>query len=506
MPACHAGDRRFESGRVRHHRISLRPVRPPGRGVPLPGCRQHPRRSKRRSRCLARPRASSPIAIGRCPSPGGELGFGRGAEPRRRAPLGSAAGTRARRRRPRRSRPPRATAGAVAAVRRRAPPSRPPARRRRRRPIADVPIVPVTNFRATADRDHAKEVADVLAGTSTPLRRRSSSSPARPTRSSPRSGSTGRPTPTRLVLAARRGDLAADLAKNRKRLAFLRADAVGPEVRALAWGDKALFGVDRVKDLADWPLTARAARAGRRPTPTTRRRPGPCSPAATSCSTAASTRPSSQGQGRRLPVRRRHRRHHRPRTAARRSAGTCPTTKRTGDAGAFRDLDRAAPTSPLANFENPAPNNASCHTSGTVFSADPKLIDGLARRRHRLRRRSPTTTSATRAAPGSSRRSRTSRSTASRSRGAGKNLAAARKPAILEAGGTKVAILGYDAIAGGYHATATKVGSAPAHGQVRQGGRRGRAQGRRRRRDRLPALGHRVRPDARSPASRSWPG
>ena len=39
MPACHAGDRRFESGRVRQHRFSLRPVRPPGRGVPCLGSR-----------------------------------------------------------------------------------------------------------------------------------------------------------------------------------------------------------------------------------------------------------------------------------------------------------------------------------------------------------------------------------------------------------------------------------------------------------------------------------
>ncbi len=47
------------------------------------------------------------------------------------------------------------------------------------------------------------------------------------------------------------------------------------------------------------------------------------------------------------------------------------------------------------------------------------------------------------------------------SSGAGKDLAAARKPAILEAAGIKVAILGYDAIAGVYHATATQPGSAP---------------------------------------------
>src|SRR5690349_18444851 len=36
MPACHAGDRRFESGRVRHPASPQRPVRPPGRGVLYP--------------------------------------------------------------------------------------------------------------------------------------------------------------------------------------------------------------------------------------------------------------------------------------------------------------------------------------------------------------------------------------------------------------------------------------------------------------------------------------
>ena len=45
--------------------------------------------------------------------------------------------------------------------------------------------------------------------------------------------------------------------------------------------------------------------------------------------------------------------------------------------------------------------------------------------------------------------------------GAGKDLAAARKPAIIDTHGVKVAILAYDAIAAYYHATDAKVGSAP---------------------------------------------
>ena len=38
---------------------------------------------------------------------------------------------------------------------------------------------------------------------------------------------------------------------------FPLAELTKPEVRALAWGGVALFGVDRVKAVADWPLTAR---------------------------------------------------------------------------------------------------------------------------------------------------------------------------------------------------------------------------------------------------------
>ena len=54
-----------------------------------------------------------------------------------------------------------------------------------------------------------------------------------------------------------------------------------------------------------------------------------------------------------------------------------PYTKRTGNAGVVRDLIKGADIA-AANFENPAPNNPRFHASGTNFSADPRLIDGLA--------------------------------------------------------------------------------------------------------------------------------
>ena len=178
-------------------------------------------------------------------------------------------------------------------------------------PLADVAVVPVTQFRAIATNTTRAEVAKVLAGTSTRyealvlvegeadaiLTAVGASRPA---------------DADRLVLVPDAAALAKDLAKHRKRLAFLRADAVTPAVRALAWGGRTLFGVDRVTTAAEWRLHAqlparcrrRRLRSGRDVDDVRRRRhpPGP----------RRVPDDPDQGQGRRLPVRRRDGRDHRP--------------------------------------------------------------------------------------------------------------------------------------------------------------------------------------------------
>jgi poly-gamma-glutamate capsule biosynthesis protein CapA/YwtB (metallophosphatase superfamily) len=82
-----------------------------------------------------------------------------------------------------------------------------------------------------------------------------------------------------------------------------------------------------------------------------------------------------------------------------------------------------------------------------------------------------TTTSATRGAPASCRRSR-------RSTGWGSSTAAARVPANFTVGGTKVALLAYDSIAPGYAARTSRPGSARlSGGNVRTDIRKARAAG-----------------------------
>ena len=123
------------------------------------------------------------------------------------------------------------------------------------RPTVAVAIVPVTNFRATPTATGRRELAAILDGTSTRYDALELVA-AEADVILAELGLTRPADPARLVLAPDAATLVADLAKSGKRLAFLRADAVGPAVRALAWGKTALFGVDRVTDLSRWPLIA----------------------------------------------------------------------------------------------------------------------------------------------------------------------------------------------------------------------------------------------------------
>jgi len=324
--------------------------------------------------------------------------------------------------------------------------------------LTAVPIVPVTNFRSTQTGTTRAEVAKVVAGTSD---RYSALElvQGEDTAILAALGIDRAAAGDRLILAANRNALAADLAANRKRLAFLRADAVGPDVRALAMGGKALFGVDRVRTLPDWPLAAQLpAPAGGRG----------FDPATTWTLFAGGDIMLDRGVYETLAVKGKGADFPFDGGTAE-ITGRCkdcsplgwdtPYSRRTGNAGAVRDLVERADIA-IANFENPAPDNPSFHRSGTVFSADPRLIDGLANAgidyvslaNNHIRD------------AGGAGLLQTIKNVKKRGievSGAGKNLAAARTPAVLEAAGTTVAILGYDTIAGSYHATATKIGSAP---------------------------------------------
>src|SRR6185369_4795096 len=132
--------------------------------------------------------------------------------------------------------------------------------------------------------------------------------------------------------------------------------------------------------------------------------------------------------------------------------------QRTGNAGVVRHLIESADIA-IANFETPAPDTYRYHTSGTVFSADPKLIAGLADAgidwvgiaNNHIRDAGGIGILQTIA---------NLKKDGIRSSGAGKDFTAAHKPAILTAGGVKVAFLAYDTIAKAYGASATRAGSA----------------------------------------------
>ncbi|MGZ9161183.1 MAG: CapA family protein, partial [Candidatus Limnocylindrales bacterium] len=230
-----------------------------------------------------------------------------------------------------------------------------------------------------------------------------------------------------------------------------------PAVRALAWGKRTLFGVDRTRDLAEWSLKA----------------PLPVAADVTAFDPAATWTLFAGGdilldRGVYQTIRIKGRGIDFPfdggtaeitgRTCCSSFGWPVPQAKRTGNAGAMRHLISRADIA-IANFENPAPNKFRWHTSKTVFTADPGIINGLVDAGIDY-------VSLANNHIGDAGDLGILQTIANLEKrglkysGAGKDLAAARKPAMLEANGTTVAVLGYDAIAKSYYAGKDEVGSA----------------------------------------------
>src|SRR5207342_1115383 len=321
---------------------------------------------------------------------------------------------------------------------------------------AAIPIVPVAQFRTTIQSIGRDDVRAAIAGTSPTwqgLELVASEADAilaglgvdRP------AGDQG------LVLAPEAATVTRDLAKNRKRLGVVRADDIGPGVRALGWGGKYLFGVDAVRTAADWTLTAELPQPADVPV---------FDPKETWTLVAGGDIMLDRGVAQTLKIRGKGADFpFNGGTADITSRYCCssfgwelPRTVRTGAAGAMRHLLTKADLA-IANFENPAPDAFRYHSSGTVFSADPKLIAGLADAgldwvgiaNNHIRDAGGVGILQTIA---------NLKSHGIASSGAGRNLTAARKPSILTADGVKVAFLAYDTIAKAYAAGPDRAGSA----------------------------------------------
>lgn len=328
--------------------------------------------------------------------------------------------------------------------------------------LADVAIVPVTSFRSARTSVTAADL-EALAGGASPFRqlvlveRDADAILAALGLSRARFGE-------RLRTVAEAADLPAALVRQRRSLAFLRADEVGPSVRALAWGQQSLFGADRVRSLERWRLTARL---GVVPDPGTGEIAPAYDPADAWTLVAAGDILLDRGVS--LAIREHRRGADFPFDGGTvEITGRCrdcspmgwdlPRTRRTGNAGAVRDLLRGADLA-IANFENPAPDRWRFHPSGTSFSANPAHIAGLARA-------GIDWVSLANNHIGDAGRTGMLQTMANldehgiRHGGLGEDREAAHRATLLEVGGVTVGLLGYDRIAGVYRAREGTPGSA----------------------------------------------
>jgi poly-gamma-glutamate synthesis protein (capsule biosynthesis protein) len=260
---------------------------------------------------------------------------------------------------------------------------------------------------------------------------------------------------TTIAATVKSGSVAQIRAAVRKgALGLLRANDVTPAVRALAIDRAQLFGTKHLASLDAWPLLVEDAGV-----PSAR-----VDPASTWTLVAAGDILLDRGVARQVKVLGKGVDFPYDGGTAEITGYTCssgygyrvPTYRRTGDRGAMRELLKSANVA-MANLESPIDDEFRYHTGGLVFTGDPKLLDGLQRAgldflslaNNHIQNAGSDGILETVAELD---RRRIAHS------GAGRNFAAARKPAILTANGTKIAVLGCDDI-GGAWTSGEKVGS-----------------------------------------------
>jgi poly-gamma-glutamate synthesis protein (capsule biosynthesis protein) len=316
-----------------------------------------------------------------------------------------------------------------------------------------VPLVPVTGFWSTERSITRSALATAVAGTGTNPRRVYVSDgdlAALAASLGVRPGSN--------VRSMRAAHVRAQLAATPSAIGILRADEVTPRVRALAVDGISLFGGGRVRTLAAWPLRVEEP-AG---TP-----PSAFDPAALWTLVAGGDvmldrsvyrRAILQGRGVDDPWNG---------GVARITSRFCCgwpgmriiRAERIGTGGAVRTLVRRADLA-VVNLEGPAPDDPVHRMYGLAFTMDPRLLAGVRRAgidavslaNNHIRN------------DGSSGVRQTLRNLDEAGLehfGAGRDLAAARRPAWFTAAGTRIALLGYNGVGTAANASPTRAGAAP---------------------------------------------
>jgi poly-gamma-glutamate capsule biosynthesis protein CapA/YwtB (metallophosphatase superfamily) len=238
-------------------------------------------------------------------------------------------------------------------------------------------------------------------------------------------------------------------------LGIVRAEDVGPQVRALAVDGFSLFGSGRMKDPWAWPLSVRSATSSA------------FDPAGFWTLTAGGdvnldrgiyVQAVKLGKGPDFPWN-----GGTARIAGYRCCGfggnSLVVGRRTGDPGAFRALLSGSDLS-LVNLEGMATRNFVYRTDGFVFSVDPDLLVGL--KNAGVDAVSMANNHTRDAGDGAiAETSARLDSLGIAHAGAGPNLAAAMQPAWLSAGGLRIAFLAFDALEPANWARTSRPGAAP---------------------------------------------